>query len=154
MSVDELHAYLRQGHTGVLVTQRKSKPGLPIPVWYWFDDDETIYISSPIRASKVAAVRRYPQVSFLVEMGKEWAVLQAVVINATTTVLESGDEYEMAISHLDEKYESFRTRKNELPNATQTRYANRVVLALKIDEIVATWDNTKLRLKTEAGSET
>ena len=146
MSESDVREFLAAGHTGVLVTQDPDGPGMPVPVWYWHDGQQHVYLSSPIRAAKVKRVRERPRVSFLVESGKAWVDLKAVVIDGSATVHESGPVYDAAMRELDDKYADYRLPPDALPGPSRDKYAVRVIIAIHIDRVRVSWDNSKIRL--------
>jgi len=144
---DEAWAELAAAHTGILTTLRRDGRPVPLPVWFAVLD-RRIYVRTPETTRKVEHVRHDPRATFLVERGERWAELCAVMVHTDVTVLDEGQERDVAVSMVSEKYASFRTEEARLPDATRVHYAVAwSVLRLTPVGKLITWDNSRLRLR-------
>ncbi len=80
LTPEEVDDFLRDGHTLIFTTIRKSGEPFATPMWYAYIDG-SIYIRTLGRSAKVAHARRDPRVCCTVETGDAWVDLKAVIAN-------------------------------------------------------------------------
>lgn len=147
LSDDEAWAELAAAHTGILTTLRSDGRPVSLPVWFVVRDRH-VYVRTPARTHKVGHVQHDPRATFLVERGERWAELCAVMLHADVELLDAGPERDTIEAAITEKYQSFRTERASLPDATRAHYAvESAVLKLSPVGRLVTWDNAKLRLR-------
>ena len=147
LSDDQAWAELAAAHTGILTTIRRDGRPVPLPVWF-VARDRLVYVRTPARTRKVEHLRHDPRATFLVERGKRWAELCAVMLHADVSFVEVGAERDAVEAALGEKYAAYRTESTRLPDATRAHYAvESAVLRLTPVGRLVTWDNSKLRLR-------
>src|SRR5438128_2563115 len=153
LSEDEAWRELEQAHTGILTTLKGDGWPIPLPVWFAVVD-RRIYTSTPARSKKLVRLRRDPRATFLVERGLSWMELCAVLVPATATLLEPGDEVDAAMEAINTKYRGFGVPEKRVPDATRKHYGGgRVMIRLDPAGPLITWDNAKIRL-SDVGSGT
>jgi nitroimidazol reductase NimA-like FMN-containing flavoprotein (pyridoxamine 5'-phosphate oxidase superfamily) len=145
MEPEEIWDFVTNSHTGIFVTLRAD--GVPIAMPLWFAVlDRKIYIST--RGKKLARIRHDERASFLVESGKSWAELKAVHLTGRARVLDEGDALEQRVkAELDRKYDAFRTKREQMPEATRKSYqvADHAYVEFTPDDRILNWDNQRLQ---------
>ena len=146
LSEDETWAYLESGHTGILTTLRRDGAPVSLPVWYVVVD-RRVYVRTPAGTKKVVRLTRDDRCSFLVESGTAWRELAAVHLSGRAVVVDDDAELASVGDALDAKYAPFRTRRQAMPDATRSHYAQSSVLyRIEPEGRVLTWNNAKLEL--------
>jgi len=142
LSDDEVWDFLEIEEVGILTTLRSD--GMPVPVPVWFAADRpVIYVAGPPMTAKFRRVRRDPRVAFLVETGRRWVELKAVMIHGTARVVPDPD-WGRVDELLGHKYAALRGQAAEQPESAKRRYAERALLELTPVRLVS-WDNARLR---------
>jgi PPOX class probable F420-dependent enzyme len=150
-SEEELWQFLEDSHTGILTTLRADGWPLAVPVWFT-THEHRVYVQTPARTRKVAHVRRDPRVCFTAEAGLAWAELRAVVLTGTAEIVTDGDEKNRAMARVSEKYGGFRLSARRTPKVTTRFYdTEAAVIRIDPDPRQLSWDNRKLRLRSDAG---
>ncbi len=143
LTADEAWEVIVSAHTAIFTSLRSDGVPIALPTWFVVEDG-AIFITTPSRAKKVARVRHDPRTSFLVETGQKWAELRAVHLTCTAEVLE-GEIAEWANAKKNEKYAAYRTPREDMPEATKSRYeVEWVAIRLSPDERILSWDNSRL----------
>jgi PPOX class probable F420-dependent enzyme len=147
---DELWQFLEDSHTGILTTLRADGWPVALPVWFTVRDHR-VYVQTPARTRKVAHVRRDPRVCFTAEAGVAWAELRAVVLTGLAGVVPDGEEKDLAMALISEKYRGFGLSAEEVPAVTVQYYDTPpAVIRVDPDTRRVSWDNRKLRLRSDA----
>jgi nitroimidazol reductase NimA-like FMN-containing flavoprotein (pyridoxamine 5'-phosphate oxidase superfamily) len=144
MTDDEIWAFLRDGHTGILATLRSDGVPIMMPIWY-AQVDRCVYVHT--RGKKLARIRNDSRASFLVEAGERWAELRAVHLTGKAEIIEPDEALSGVIqAELDRKYATYRTAREEMPEATRGVYqqADGATVRFTPDDRVLHWDNRKL----------
>jgi PPOX class probable F420-dependent enzyme len=121
LSVDEAWDTLDRAHTGILTTLRGDGVPISLPVWFVVLD-RRIYVSGPAHTKKFARIDRDPRVSFLVESGERWIELLGVHLTGTVRIVDDVQLLERVATALADKYDPFRTPRDQMPNETRSRY--------------------------------
>jgi PPOX class probable F420-dependent enzyme len=143
MSHEEAWEFIASGHTGILITLRLDGSPVAVPVWFTVLG-EAVYLTTLEASAKVRHIRRDPRVSFLIEAGKAWAELRAVLISGTATIVQDPATVVRVVAQVAEKYASF-SIPDEAPAATRRYYsAKTACLRIDPDRPLLSWDNCKL----------
>ena len=139
----EIVACLAESHTGVLSTLRADGSPAMMPLWFVMVDGE-VCLRTLATSAKVRHIREDPRVSFLVEHGRAWAELKAVVLYGDATLVQD----ERTIVEIDEafttKYAGFGLPP-DAPSRTREHYARgRAHICITPTRRPMTWDNAKL----------
>jgi nitroimidazol reductase NimA-like FMN-containing flavoprotein (pyridoxamine 5'-phosphate oxidase superfamily) len=143
LSHDEIWAYVRDAHTGILTTLRRD--GVPVAMPIWFAAvDEAIYVNT--RGKKLQRVRNDPRASFLVESGVAWSELQAVHFTGIVDVVEPDAGLLAALdAEMSRKYDAHRTDPAAMPEPVAAAYgAGMRWLRFRPDQRVLSWNNRAL----------
>jgi nitroimidazol reductase NimA-like FMN-containing flavoprotein (pyridoxamine 5'-phosphate oxidase superfamily) len=144
LSSDEAWEMLRRAHTGVFTSLRSNGVPISLPVWF-VTLDRKLYISGPSHTEKFARIRRDPRVGFLVESGERWIDLRGVHLTGTARIIDDPDLLERVASALADKYDEFRTPRDQMPAATRTHYETAVTtIEITPDERILSWENARL----------
>ena len=144
----ELEEYLTRGHTLILATIRKSGEPFMTPLWYVWRDGAFI-VRTPARSAKAKHIARDPRVCVLVEDGKAWVDLRAVVANCDAERIEDKEAIRLLADAIDTKYAGFRRDTAKTPAATERHYATMFAyfkLTPRPGEI-RSWYNRKIRAR-------
>ena len=87
----ELRDYLERQKTLIIVSNGQDGYPHPMPMWFHTDDAGCLYCTTFSKAQKVLNWRRDRKASLLVESGEEYANLKAVLIYATTEIIDDFD---------------------------------------------------------------
>ena len=118
-----------------------------VPLWYVYMDG-AIYFSTPTKSAKIEHLKRDGRVCCLIEEGKRWADLKAVVLNCEAAFIDQDSEEAVRYRELSAaKYESYRPKLNKAPKATQKHYSGSTTLVKLVprDKDVRSWYNRKIR---------
>jgi nitroimidazol reductase NimA-like FMN-containing flavoprotein (pyridoxamine 5'-phosphate oxidase superfamily) len=143
LSNEEIWAYVRDAHTGILTTLRRD--GMPIAMPMWFATvDRAIYVNT--RGKKVQRARHDPRASFLVETGVAWRELQAVHFTGSLEIVEPDPALLAALdADMSRKYDAHRTDPADMPEAVAAAYgAGMKWLRFSPDQRVLSWNNRAL----------
>lgn len=143
LGVDEAWDCLERAHTGVLTTLRSDGVPISLPVWSVVLDRK-VYVSGPAHTKKFARVSRDPRVSFLVESGQRWIDLVGVHLTGTARIVDDAELLERVATALADKYDGFRTPRDEMPDATRMHYDTTVAtIEITPDDRILSWDNAR-----------
>jgi len=144
----EIRDFLAKGHTGILTSLRADGWPVSLPIWYVVLDDR-VYVRTPSTSRKVGRMKGDDRVSFVVESGKAWKELEAVVITGRAVVVEDETELARIDEALGRKYAGYGTPK-AVPKATKKHYGGGSTV-FRIDPVQPplTWDNAKIRLRSK-----
>jgi hypothetical protein len=144
LSEDEAWAEIERAHTGIFTSLKADGWPVSLPAWFAVVD-RAIYLRTPARAKKVLRVRHDARGAFLVERGKRWVELAAVMLPVQATLVEGQGEEERALAELQRKYTGFRLEPEDMPERTRSHYGPRgVVIRLDAAGPPLTWDNARL----------
>jgi PPOX class probable F420-dependent enzyme len=150
LSEDEAWERIESAHTGILTTLRKDGRPVPLPLWFGVVD-RAIYVSTPAASKKVARIRNDNRATFLIESGKAWVELSAVILQGVLTEVTDEDERQRAQKVIDAKYRDFRVPLKKVPDATRDHYtASSVMFRFDPIEKPLTWDNARIRMRAPA----
>jgi nitroimidazol reductase NimA-like FMN-containing flavoprotein (pyridoxamine 5'-phosphate oxidase superfamily) len=79
MDESEISEFLKSSHTGVLATLRSDGAPAIVPLWFVVIDGH-VCVRTLRASAKAKHLINDPRLSFLVESGKAWAQLKAVVL--------------------------------------------------------------------------
>jgi PPOX class probable F420-dependent enzyme len=144
----ERDALLGTAHTATITTLRRDGWPVTLPVWFVWTDGE-FYVGTPPSSAKIKRIRHDDRCSVLVETGEAWVDLAAVEFSARAVELDAGPESERVATLLDEKYADFQPPWDRVPDVVLRSYADRTYLRLEPAGSILSWDNSKIRLKSE-----
>jgi nitroimidazol reductase NimA-like FMN-containing flavoprotein (pyridoxamine 5'-phosphate oxidase superfamily) len=146
----EVREFLTRGHTGIITSLRADGWPVSLPIWYVVLDDH-VYVRTPSKSKKVARVGKDDRVSFLVESGKAWKELKAVVITGRAAVVEDEETLARVDAAMGEKYKAYAAPRTT-PKATKKHYGGgSTVMRIDPAKHHLTWDNAKIRLQEKSG---
>jgi len=152
LSEDEQWEVIASTHTGIVTTLRRDGWPVSLPVWFCVID-RVIYVRTPSKTKKVARVRHDERASFLVESGKAWRELCAVMLRVRAEIVEDSDTIRTVHAALDEKYDAYRVQRRAMPEKTRKHYGtSSTIIALHPVGDALSWDNARLALVGEASS--
>jgi PPOX class probable F420-dependent enzyme len=144
LSIDEAWDTIEEAHTGILTTLRGDGVPISLPVWFVVLD-RRIYVSGPAHTKKFARIARDPRVSFLVESGERWIELLGVHLTGTVRIVDNTQLLERVATALADKYDRFRTPRDQMPNETRARYETTIAtIEITPDDRILSWENARL----------
>jgi PPOX class probable F420-dependent enzyme len=144
LSVDEAWDTIDRAHTGILTTLRRDGAPVSLPVWFVVLD-RRICVSGPAHTKKFARIARDPRVSFLVESGERWVDLIGVHLTGTARIVDDAQLLEQVATALAEKYDRFRTPRDQMPAETRARYETpNATIEITPDDRILSWQNARL----------
>jgi PPOX class probable F420-dependent enzyme len=143
MSDSEVRAFLATGHTGILATLRADGSPALIPLWYVMLD-ESVFVRTSATSAKAKHVLADARVSFLVESGRAWADLKAVVIYGDAVIETDPDVVANVDRAFAAKYQSFLMPATADEKTRQHYAGQRIHVRIAPRRRVLTWDNSKL----------
>ena len=145
LTSEETVEFLRTAHTLILSTIRKSGAPLATPLWFLYENG-CFYVSTLRKSAKMGHIRRDPRVCVLVEDGKHYLDLRAVVASCTAEVVEDRAEFDRIDAAIKTKYTDFAVDFSKAGQATQQHYQYQVILRLvPVPGASRSWHNRKLR---------
>jgi hypothetical protein len=120
-----------------------------MPMWF-VALDRRIYLRTPSKSKKLVRIRNDMRGNFLVERGERWRELCAVMLRVEVQRLEPGAEFDRAAEALAKKYAGFAESAGTLTDATRKHYSDMVMVRLTPVGSAITWDNARIRLRTDA----
>ncbi len=144
MTDEELDAYLRHGHTVMLVTNGPNGFPHAMPMFYGLDADRSFRFATYETSQKVRNIKRNPKVTLLLESGSDYDQLKGVMIEARAEISKDLD------ATVDTMVEAMGRTANEMPPASslpedvKKKMAGKRVLIRVIPERFITWDHGKL----------
>lgn len=126
--------FLRSARTGHLATADAKGRPLVVPVCFVFDGQAIYSVldakpkTTPLRQlRRVKNILANPQVSLVVDHYEEdWDKLQYILVSGDAELLESGEEWALAIAMLREKYPQYQAMdldQNPVIKITPVRYS-------------------------------
>lgn len=149
LTEDEAWEMLANGHTGTITTLRRDGWPISLPMWFAVVDRK-IYMRTLAASKKALRIKRDERACFMVESGKAWKDLAAVVVPVRASLIDpAGDEARRALAAIGAKYEGWGVPQKAVPEATRKHYgAGNVVIRLEPAGGMITWNNAKIRLKS------
>ena len=138
----EVRDFLETGHSGVFATVRADGSPALVPLWYVLVDG-SVFVRTFAKSAKAKHIRADSRVSFLVESGRAWAELKAVVIYGNA-VIETAPEIVASVDDtFAAKYQAF-LMPSTAPDKTQQHYAQEWIhVRIVPTRRALTWDNSK-----------
>ena len=149
LSKEEAWVELERAHTGIFTTLQRNGWPISLPMWF-VALDRHIYFRTPAQSKKLARIRHDSRGNFLVERGERWKELCAVMMRVEVERVEAGEEFDRAVAALARKYGGFGESTGVLTEATRRAYADMVLLRLNPVGPAITWDNARIRLRTDS----
>jgi PPOX class probable F420-dependent enzyme len=144
LSADEAWDTIDRAHTGILTTLRRDGVPVSLPVWF-VALDRRIYVAGPAHTKKFARIAHDPRVAFLVESGQRWVDLVGVHLTGTARIVDDEQFLERVATALAEKYDRFRTPRDQMPDKTRARYETpNTTIEITPDDRILSWENARL----------
>ena len=147
MTDDEIRKFIRESRTMTICSIGSDGFPHPMPMWFAFDDDGTVRMTTFKKSQKVRNVERDPRVTLMVEDGEEYAQLRGVVMYGRCELI---DDTEQVIDTLAAIGGAEMPSDPEAAKALRAGIgrtaSKRMLLQIKPDRIVS-WDHRKLEGK-------
>lgn len=143
MSDAEIHDFLKNSRTMILVSNGKGGYPHPMPMWYTVDDDNTTYMTTFRKSQKVLNLKRDPKATLLVESGNAYEELKGVLLYTSAEIIDDLDTtidtlFKISVARGDMGPDQFEAAKGPLSKNA----AKRVTLRFTPERIVS-WDHAK-----------
>lgn len=149
LTEEEAWRFVAASHTGVLTTLRRDGRPVSLPLWF-VAFEGAVYFRTPASSMKVRRARRDPRACFLVESGRAWRELKAVVMDGEVDVIEDETLARRVGEELARKYAGLGPELGKAPDATRRHYGGGGAILRFRPSGSITWDNAKLRFREEA----
>lgn len=147
LTTDEAWSFIEQAHTCSFTTLRRDGSPVTTPMWFVVID-RAIYLRTLARSPKIRNLRQDPRISFVVEAGKAWAELTAVIVSGTATFVDDPAVRELIDAELARRYAGFMVP-DDVPSATRKHYADDLAyVRIDPDRPFQTWNNSKIRRRS------
>lgn len=144
MSKDEIHDYLREGHTMTLVTN--GAQGFPhaVAMFYSLDEDLTVRFATYGSSQKVKNIERDPRVTLLVETGTAYSELRGVMIEGRARIETDLERTVATMLEANAGTGSPMPDIEQIPHDVKVRMAGKRVLVCIEPQRFVSWDHGKL----------
>ena len=142
----EIESYLNAAPRGILCVTRREHAPLALPMWFAWVDGKVV-MNTSLKSKKVAAVRKHPQVSFLVESGEHYWTLKAVLIIGECEVVDDQAAVRAWASRVERVKPLYKEHlfPKELPPHLQRFYAQDRAALIITPTSITSWDFAKVR---------
>lgn len=144
MSDNEIHEFLVNSRTIILVSNGKDGYPHAMPMWYAVDDDNTVVMTTFGKSQKVKNLTRDPKATLLVESGDQYQELKGILLYAQAEVIEDIETttdtlFKISVARGDLNMD----QKEAVRDALAKRAEKRVTLRFTPQKIVS-WDHGKM----------
>lgn len=142
----ELDEFMLSSPRGILCVSRSGRAPLALPMWFGWMDGK-IVMTTLLSSKKVLAVRDNPQVSFLVESGREYFTLKAVLFSGHCEIIEDHNgvgEWMGKIQQSKPLYKELFPK--DLPSHLERHYQKPHAALVITPSSVTSWDFAKVRV--------
>jgi hypothetical protein len=147
MTDDEIRDFLNSGRTMILVSNGKDGFPHPMPMWYWVDDNGTVYMTTFRKSQKINNIKRDPRVALLLEVGDAYQELKSILIYSNAEIIDDIDYTTEIMFNLSTGRGDLKADQPDaapaIKAALRKTAEKRVVIKLVPDKTVS-WDHSKL----------
>ena len=144
MTDDEIAAYLRESRTIILVSNGRDGYPHPMPMWYYVDDNNVVYMTTFRKSQKINNLKRDPKVALLVESGNAYQELKSVLIYTSVELLDDLEATRDILFNISVHRGDLQADAGDAIREGMTRTAEkRIGMKFTPDKII-TWDHSKL----------
>jgi len=146
LSREEIDRYLNAAPRGTLCVTRDGQAPLALPMWFAWVDGKIVMHTS-LKSKKVAAVRKHPQVSFLVESGKHYWTLKAALIIGECEVVDDQAAARAWMTRIEQVKPLYKDHlfPKDLPPHLQRLYAQDRAVLVITPRSITSWAFAKVR---------
>ena len=144
LSDAEIHAFLDNSKTLIIVSNGKDGYPHPMPMWFYVDAEGCLYCTTFSKSQKVINWRRDPHASLLVESGEEYAQLKGVVIYARAEVIDDLDTAIDTLVNINTRGTTVDPSQRQALTAAVSKTASKRVVIKFHPERYVSWDHSKL----------
>jgi hypothetical protein len=144
MTEDEQRAFLAEQKTITIVSNKADGYPHPMPMWFAFDPDRTVRMTTFRKSQKVLNVSRDPKVTLMAEAGVEYPELRGLVIYGTCEIVDELRAVQDTLVDITggEAAASQEAREG-MYKVIEGTAAKRVLLKINPGKVVS-WDHRKL----------
>lgn len=145
MTPQEIDAYLGASQERlIIVSNGKNGFPHPMPMNFYMDEGKNLWTTTFRKSQKVKNLERDPRVALLVESGKDYAELKAVIIYAQVEIIDDKDVVLDTLIKIASRFLPREQRQLDAVRAEVQSTAEKRV-ALKCTPLsYVSWDHTKL----------
>jgi len=146
LSREEIDRYLNSAPRGILCVARDAHAPLALPMWFAWVDGKVV-MNTSLKSKKVAAVRKHPQVSFLVESGEHYWTLKAALIIGECEVVDDQLAVHAWASRVEKVKPLYKEQlfPKKLPPHLERLYAQDRAALIITPKSITSWDFAKVR---------
>ena len=144
MNDNEVGEFLRESRTIILVSNGKNGFPHPMPMWYYVDANNVVYMTTFGKSQKIKNLRNDPRVALLVESGNAYQELKSVLIYTEVDLIESVEETRDILFNISVQRGDLQANAGEkIREGMLNSASKRIGMKFTPDKIV-TWDHSKL----------
>ena len=144
MSDEEIRNFLGAARTMILVSNGKNGYPHPMPMWFYVDDEGTVFMSTFRKSQKVKNLQRDPRVTLLAESGESYQELKSVLIYADAEIIDDLETTKKTMYNVSKfRGDVGAEQPDVVLGALERTAAKRVTMRFKPKKIVS-WDHSKL----------
>lgn len=144
LTPEEIDAFLAEQKTIILVSNGKDGYPHPMPMWFCFDPDGTVYCTTFRKAQKVLNLQRDPRAALLVESGEQYSDLKSVLIYSKAEIVDDKDAVVDVLVRINTRGQTVSAADREKLSDAVASTAEKRVLLKFVPERYVTWDHAKL----------
>jgi PPOX class probable F420-dependent enzyme len=141
MTPAERVAYVAAAKTATLVTNGKDGYPHAIAMWFFSDDDETVWMTTYRKSQKVANLRRDGKAALHVESGTSYEALQGVLMRGNVEVI---DDIDITLDTLKKVTGKMTGATIDNVDESMRKMASKRIVMKFTPKKFTSWDHTKL----------
>lgn len=141
MSQEERKAYIGEAKTATLVTNGKDGYPHAVAMWFYSDEDETVWMTTYRKSQKVMNLKRDPKAALHVESGTSYEVLKGVLMRGDIEVV---DDTEVVLDTLKKVTGKMTGATIDNVDEGMRKMAGKRIVMKFTPKKFASWDHTKL----------
>jgi PPOX class probable F420-dependent enzyme len=141
MTPDERVEFIRGAKTATLVTNGKDGYPHAVAMWFFSDDDETVWMTTYRKSQKVANLKRDPKAALHVESGVTYETLKGVLIRGEAEIVDDIDVVLNTIKKVTGKMTGATI--DNVDDGMRNMASKRIVMKFTPRRFTS-WDHTKL----------
>lgn len=144
MTDDEIGDYLRESRTIILVSNGKDGYPHPMPMWYYVDDDNVVYMTTFRKSQKINNLKKDPKVALLVESGDAYEQLKSVLIYTEVELLDDDEATRDVLFNISVQRGDLQSDAGEAVREGMMKTAAKRIGMKFTPQKIITWDHSKL----------
>ncbi len=141
MTPEERRTYVAEAKTATLVTNGKDGYPHAVAMWFYSDEDETVWMTTYRKSQKIANLKRDGKAALHVESGESYEALRGVLMRGDAEIV---DDIEVVLDTLKRVTGKMTGATIDGIDDGMRRMAAKRVVMKFVPRKFASWDHTKL----------